>query len=112
MKLIKLIFISTLLILTSCKYVEEPIVEKDSELALSIKERIAKGEIKPIVSYLNNSGIDRWGCDSIIIDVVSESGYDNFSAHLTIGGEEMHLTDDENESITNALLIEKENLNK
>jgi hypothetical protein len=112
MKLIKFLFISTLLILTSCKYVEEPTVEKDSELVLSIKERIAKGEIKPIVSYLNNSGIDRWGCDSIIIDVVSESGYDNFLAHLTIGGEEIHLTDDENESIVNAILIKKENFNK
>lgn len=111
MKLIKILFISIPLF-TSCKYAEESNDVKDSDLVMSIKEKLTKGEIKPEVSYLNNSGVDRWSCDSIIIDVVSESGYDNFSAHLTIDGEEIHLTDGENESIVNAVLIEKEKLKK
>lgn len=112
MKLIKILFISIPLLLNSCKYAEESNDVKDSDLVVSIKEKINKGEIKPEVSYLNNYGIDRWRCDSIIIDVVSESGYDNFSAHLIIGGKEIHLTDKENESIINTLLIEKEKLKK
>lgn len=69
----KIIIISIFLLLVSCKYVNEPISVKDSELVISIKERTTKGEIKPEVSYLNNSGIDRWSCDSIIIDVMSIS---------------------------------------
>lgn len=97
------------LIIFSCKPIEH---SKDTKLTKLINNKIAKGEIKPEVSYLNNSGINRWCCDSIIIDVVSESGYDNFSAHLIIGGEELHLTDKENESIINTLLIEKEKLKK